>query len=218
MIVKISKGKIKQLVTCVNDISEKYQDEMAIPSYLHKNPLITWLMWKRYEYIALLAELNKNKTVLEFGCGVGVFLPTLSQNTGKVYAIDLFPQYAKKLVEDMKMDITFINSLDDLKDESLDVIIAADVMEHLDNPAKFAQTFRSKLKSGGSLIISGPTENLIYKIGRVAAGFGGKGDYHHTNIDSLRKVIENSGFKLIKQRTLPFRIPPYLFRIFKFKK
>ena len=48
-------------------ISDHDRDEMAIPSYLHGNFLIRWLMWKRYERIAVLAKCTKEMTVLEFG-------------------------------------------------------------------------------------------------------------------------------------------------------
>ena len=218
MIYKLSKNEIQELVSSIEGISERTKDEMAIPSYLHHNPLIRWLMWKRIEYIAELAKLTKDMAVLDFGCGIGVFLPTLSNSAGAVYVIDLFPEYAKRLVENLGLRVTFVDNLSDLTEESLDVIFAADVMEHLDDPAKYISTFKNKLKGQGRLIISGPTESIIYGMCRILAGFGKKGDYHHSNIDKLRTAIEKNNFKLIKMRTIPFRVPPFLFKIFEFER
>ena len=55
MSIKKISPKIIQDITenVTSDMSEHDKDEMAIPSYLHSNPLIPWLMWKRYETISL---------------------------------------------------------------------------------------------------------------------------------------------------------------------
>jgi predicted TPR repeat methyltransferase len=98
------------------------------------------------------------------------------------------------------------------------VIVAADVLEHIENLPAYLATFAAKLKSSGRLLISGPTENVIYKIGRILAGFGGKGDYHHTDIDRLIDDIEANGFDCERVVNLPFALPPALFKICVFRK
>lgn len=194
------------------------RDEMAIPSYTHANPLIRWLMWRRYAVINELARLGPGDSALEFGCGIGLFLPTLSKRAAAVYAVDLFTQYAGKLSSEMGLGVRFVDSVSEIPDGSLSLIVAADVLEHIDNVEDYLRLFRAKLVPGGQFIVSGPTENIIYKLGRIAAGFGGKGDYHLTNIDRLAAQIESCGFRLERQRTLPFRVPPFLFRIIEFSK
>ncbi len=217
--IKLKKQDIRNIVSTPNPaMNEHDRDEMAIPSYLHSNPLIRWLMWRRYEVIAQMAQLKPGQSVFEFGCGVGLFLPTLAQRTGRVFAMDLFPQYAKELVRQRSLSVTFLKDLEDLEDESLDLIIAADVMEHLDEPSKYAAAFHRKLKKGGRLVISGPTESGIYKVGRFIAGFSGKGDYHHTNVDRLEVDIKGAGFEHEKMVPLPFALGPALFKIHLFRK
>ena len=44
-------------------------------------------------------ELSPEQEVLDFGCGAGVFLPSFCWCTQSVVALDLLPQYAKRLVE-----------------------------------------------------------------------------------------------------------------------
>jgi len=192
------------------------RDEMAIPSYLHWNPLIRWLMWRRYEVVADLAELAPWKHVLEFGCGIGLFLPTLAARAGTVYAVDRFPEFAKALAASRGLRVTFLDTVEAVADATLDVIVAADVMEHLESPRQWAALFRRKLAPGGRLVVSGPTETPIYQLGRIAAGFAGKGDYHHTNVTGLCDDITAVGFRLVGGRGLPFAVPPHLFKVLAF--
>jgi 2-polyprenyl-3-methyl-5-hydroxy-6-metoxy-1,4-benzoquinol methylase len=217
MLHRLRENQLRDIVSLrVDGMTEHDRDEMAIPSYLHANPLIRWLMWRRYEKIAELAALDKSMSVLEFGCGVGLFLPTLASRCAKVTAIDLFPQYAKRLAEKLNLQVDFIGDVSMVADASLDCIIAADVLEHLDEPAGYLELFRNKLKPGGALVVSGPTENIVYRIGRLIAGFGDKGDYHHTNIDLLIPMIVAAGFKPERCSRLPFSFSPVLFKVCSF--
>ncbi len=210
---KLSADEIRELVSSSVDLPESVTDEMALPSYLHRNPLIPWLMWRRYECVEKLSRLSAGMNVLEFGCGIGLFLPTLCDAGRTVYAIDLFPEYAKALAARLDLRVTFAERVSDLPDASLDLVIAADVLEHLDRPGDWVTEIGGKLRPQGRLIVSGPTESVIYKIGRLVAGFGDKGDYHHWNIYELMTLITERGFRLASSRSLPYRIPPFLFQV-----
>jgi SAM-dependent methyltransferase len=198
-------------------LSDHDRDEMAVPSYTHRNPLIRWLMWRRYEVIASFLEAGAD-AALEFGCGMGLFLPTLAATHPCVWAIDLFPGYAQQLAAELRLPIRFAPDLGAVPDGSLDHVVAADVMEHLDDPGEVAHAFRSKLKPSGRLIVSGPTENAAYKLGRVLAGFAGKGDYHHTDIARLDRIIEGAGLRRVRRAVLPFRWAPPLFVVLAYER
>lgn len=216
-LIKLSRQEIVALLNQGTSHPQEVLDEMAVPTYLHWNPLITRFFWQRYAMILRMAAPTENDHVLEFGCGLGVFLPTLYAYTKHLYAIDLIPEYAKLLCEQRHMDVQFLERPEDIPDRQLDVLIAADVLEHVEKPLELFSLFRAKIKPGGSLIISGPTENFIYHIGRILAGFGGKGEYHKTNIYHLEKNALDAGFILEKKETLPFKIPPVLFNILFFR-
>jgi 2-polyprenyl-3-methyl-5-hydroxy-6-metoxy-1,4-benzoquinol methylase len=217
VIARTSRAEIRHLVEArVPGMTAHDRDEMAIPSYLHWNPLIRWLMWRRYEVVAELAELAPGQHVLEFGCGLGLFLPTLAARVGRVYAVDRFPEFAKALAASRGLPVMFVDSVAAVADTTLDTIVAADVMEHLESPREWAVLFRRKLVSGGRLIVSGPTETPIYQLGRIAAGFAGKGDYHHTDVARLCDDITAVGFRLVAGRGLPFAVPPHLFKVLAF--
>ncbi|MBW1615108.1 MAG: class I SAM-dependent methyltransferase [Deltaproteobacteria bacterium] len=160
MIRKVSIRKLNELVSKnISHISNYDKDEMAIPSYLHWNPLIRRLMWRRYEYIARFAEFSNDMSALEFGCGTSAFLPELDSRCNKVYVIDIFPEFAKILSDEQNLNISFIDNILEIPNNSLDIIIAADVLEHIDNKelVEYLKIFSEKLKSSDRLIISGPT-------------------------------------------------------------
>ena len=183
--VRVEKNIVMQLSESI--IGEQ-RDESAIPSYTHYNPLVRWIMFRRLDVIL---ELLHNKVapgsdggIFEFGCGVGLLLPRLSQISTTVYATDICLDAAKKTVQYYGCkNVTLIppdQLLDAIPDKSLNAIIAADVLEHVDNLEEIIRIFRAKLAPQGSMIISGPTENVIYGICRKIAGF--TGEYHVRNI------------------------------------
>ena len=96
-------------------------------------------------------------------------------------------------------------------DSSLDVVIAADVLEHVEKLSDTAWLFRRKLRRDGALIISGPTENLAYRLGRWVAGFSG--EYHLRSVFHVEDAIRRAGFVLEQFRTLPSPLLPALFRV-----
>ncbi len=191
--------------TLKNRVPEADRAEMAIPSYLNKNPFVRAMFWRRYDAVYQLSDLQPDMTVCEFGCGIGAFLPTLADEVKKVYAVDLFPQYAQDLAQRLNLDITFSKDLSNIPDHSLDLILAVEVMEHLDDPALYTQLFAKKLEPTGRLIMSGPTESWLYKLGRFLIGYNKYHHYHKNNVYQLRQIIANNNF--ILEKTVQFPSP-----------
>lgn len=217
--LKVMPKEIRSIIERPNaSMSDNDHDEMAIPSYLHSNPMIRWLMWERYRQIEAFLTKRTADSVFEFGCGLGLFLPTLAVNVKTVYANDLFPHYAKELCRRKGLNVQFVDHLDQIEENSLDAIVAADVLEHVDDPSEFARKFHRFLKKDGRLLVSGPTETPLYKLGRLVAGFGDKAHYHHTTIIDLARVIGEAGFVSEASAQLPFPIGPSLFRVISFVK
>jgi len=208
---RIDRAIIHEIVNSENfngRVSSMDQAEMAIPSYLHPNPFIREILWRRYEKVYKLSPLKPDMTVCEFGCGIGAFLPTLSEASEKVYAVDLFPQYAQALTKKLDLDISFAEDMSQIPDSSLDIIFAVEVMEHLDDPDAYTQLFAQKLKPNGHLIMSGPTESWFYKFGRFLIGYNKYHDYHEFNAYQLRRIIAENNFQILKTIRFPSPILP----------
>lgn len=208
---RIDRGTILEIVNSENvngRVSTMDQAEMAIPSYLHQNPFIREIFWRRYDKVYSLARIEAGMSVCEFGCGIGAFLPTLTEAAKEVYAIDLFPQYAHALANKLDLDITFAEDMSIIPDRSLDIIFAVEVMEHLDNPKAFTRLFAQKLKPGGHLIMSGPTESWLYKFGRFLIGYNKYHDYHEFNVFQLVDIITGNNFESLKTIRFPSPLLP----------
>jgi len=193
-------------------------DKAAFPAYSHPNPFINRLLLERLRKTMDAIEGGAPyQRVLDFGCGSGVLLPFLGSHAVSVIAldVDLIP------FERMKAHVAFPAnievhdmhsfSLDRLPVASLDIITALDVLEHVEDLPGTMTGLLRLLKPGGRLIVSGPTENVFYKIGRRLAGREHTGDYHERGVKDIRATAsEYAGI----QDIATFYWPIPLFEIF----
>jgi predicted TPR repeat methyltransferase len=187
------------------------REEMAIPSYLHRNPALRWMAWRRLEVLtdmlrrSLARSADPMSTVIDFGCGTGVLLDAICQVTDRVYGVDVRLDAAALLVKEWGLEqVTLLNPerlVEVVPAESVDAIVAAEVLEHIaELPATLA-TLRSRLKPHGTLLVSLPTENRLYRLGRRLAGF--TGHYHRADAASVHRSVCASGFRSIELRRIP---------------
>ena len=226
--LRSSEGSISRLfpVPLVRTLSESLPQaaaaESAIPSYTNPNPLIRWLMFRRLEEIRRLAldtlsrrGGNGSVDALDFGCGIGMMIPALSPHVDRLFLSDeqLGPaQATAKWFQAANVVCLRPEDLESrIEASTLEVVTAADVLEHVDSLEAVVTTLRQKLRVGGTLIVSGPTENSAYRLGRRIAGF--TGEYHVCSVFHVEEVIQRSGFARERLRRLPFPVGPALFRI-----
>jgi len=171
-------------------------DEAGFPAYSHPNPFINWLFWQRLR--AAMNHIEKSapyETVLDFGCGSGVMLPFLAGQSKQVTAIDidLLPLERVRmhipLAENVKVLDANQVSVSELAPKSFDLISALDVLEHVDDLPRALSELIHLLKPGGQLVVSGPTENILYQIGRRLAGPEYSGAYHERGIGEIKREL-----------------------------
>jgi 2-polyprenyl-6-hydroxyphenyl methylase/3-demethylubiquinone-9 3-methyltransferase len=207
-------------------LSQEARDESAIPSYTHWNPAIRWLMFRRLERIRRMAQDALDafgpgpagRALLDFGCGVGMLIPALAPRVETLYVCDeeIAPARATahRFAAPNAICLLPRELAAGVADASLDVVIAADVLEHVaDLPGLLAQLGR-KLRSGGVLLVSGPTESLAYRLGRRVAGFSGH--YHVRSVFDVERDLAVAGFAREALRVVPI-VPP-LFRITRWRR
>ena len=171
-------------------------DESGFPAYSHLNPLINWLFWQRLHMAMNYIEKHvPYENILDFGCGSGVMLPFLAQQGRQITAIDidLVPlQHMRKhipLAENVRVLDATQTSLSQLTPKSFDLINALDVLEHVDDLTHTLGELLILLKPGGRLVISGPTENAFYRIGRKLAGPEFSGEYHERGTAEIKREL-----------------------------
>lgn len=183
-------------------------EESCVPSYCHSNWLAAYVSWTRLFRVASLARAHAPGAtrILDFGSSVGE-LGHLVSTDGTAY----------DFIESDDHSAAFLTSrlpkarqvtLDTAKDASYDLVFAIDSLEHNKDYAELLAVLVSKLAPGGVLILSGPTENALYRLGRRVAGFDGH--YHETTIYE----IEAAAATLLERRQVVSVMPVApLFRI-----
>ena len=196
-------------------LGSEVTDEMAVPAYLAGRSLSRYVFWRKLDIIVATARLRPNTRVFDFGCGTGILLPRLCAEGRQVSATDLHPEIARSLAKNLGLaNVTFVpaDAWDaTLPDGAFETIIAANVLEHIVDRRKVLAVFRRKLTPTGALVISGPTENRLYRLGRRMIGFSG--DYHVTTIDAILADARATGFRQERLARFPAPGPFCLYKI-----
>lgn len=193
-------------------------DEVGFPAYSHANPLIKWLFWKRLHIVIDHVQRGApHGRALDFGCGSGVMLPFLSSVCAEVVAADvnLLPLQRMKSHFPLAANVaewdTAGPEIAEAAAASFDLIIALDVLEHVKDLSWTLSQLLRLLRPDGELIVSGPTENALYRFGRRLAGPEYSGEYHERGVAEIRHVLGQRA-RVTPLSTLYWPVP--LFEIF----
>lgn len=147
-----------------------------------------------------------NLKVLDAGCGDGRHLQ-VARHYGfqKLYGIDQDLISLNKVKDRFENEAPFIQqgNIEQLpfSNESFDIVICSEVLEHVDNVEKALQNLYSVTRKGGSCAISVPrfwTEKICWLLSK---------EYPHTpgghlrifKTKELEKLIKKVGFKIVKK-------------------
>ncbi|MEI8130965.1 MAG: class I SAM-dependent methyltransferase [Leptolinea sp.] len=197
-------------------------DEAGFPAYAHPNPLINWLFWQRLRVAIndIVQEIPYERT-LDFGCGSGILLPYLAEHSQYVLGLDIDLQPYERIQKYISFPSHIEvfdcreHPLPDYPPNSFDLITALDVLEHVTNLSTIFNQLMALLKPGGRLIISGPTENVFYKFGRLLTGKEFTGAYHERGIAEIAEFAHQVG--KVKMLAVLYPLWP-LFQIFSVEK
>ncbi|MCL5432847.1 MAG: class I SAM-dependent methyltransferase [Patescibacteria group bacterium] len=128
-----------------------------------RNWFWAWLK-KLNQYVPI--KNGDGKDILEVGCSIGAVASLLSERKFNVYASDV-SQYAIQRAEKLSPQVKFL-AFDIQKGipikKKFDIIIAFEVVEHLEKPEKAIKIMYGSLKSKGVLVMSTPYPyNWIHK-------------------------------------------------------
>lgn len=142
----------------------------------------------------------KGATVLDFGCGTGDFL-VACKNAG--FSILGFEPNSDAATLSQKKGVELISSIENLKDNSVDVITLWHVLEHLPNLENDIAQFKRVLKPNGTLIIAVPNYKSFdakwYK--QFWAAYDVPRHLWHFDKKSIKSLF--STFQFLLQKTNP---------------
>ncbi len=147
---------------------------------------------------------SEARDILELGCSAGMMTQLMSERGHSVTAVEIDPVAAalaapfshRLLIGDLEsVDSAGAHLLDDLDDGSFDIVIAADVLEHLRDPTACLRRSAELLRPDGMALLSIP--NVAHADIRLALLEGhfdyrdnGLLDRTHTHLFTLESAAE----------------------------
>jgi SAM-dependent methyltransferase len=131
--------------------------------------------------------IKDKKNILDYGCGVGINLGILSK-FGKIFYYDkskLAIDYVKKKYTKKNFFYLSNNKLAYYK-KKFDIIIAADVIEHIKNDKKKIDELSSLLKKNGYILITVPAFQKLFSSKDISLKH-----YRRYTKDSLHKILKD---------------------------
>jgi 2-polyprenyl-3-methyl-5-hydroxy-6-metoxy-1,4-benzoquinol methylase len=191
-----------------------WYDEQGLPAYTNPNVLMRHVFWKRTWVMArMLDRMPPADLAVDFGSGLGIMLPILAGRAREIVAVEIEPGKLLEAAEDLKIPLSHVRVVGSMGEAIgpdgplADLVLAMDVLEHVDDlPETILEIFRS-LKPGGRLVVSGPTENAFYRLGRRLAGYSGH--YHHRSIGDVEKAMSGR-FRIAAKKVVFPAVPLFV--------
>ena len=153
---------------------------------------------------------------LDVGCGAGDFTAVLAEAGARAVGVEVAQaavERARARHPGLDFRLVPIEGPLPLEDSSFDLVWASEVIEHVDDTARWLSEVRRVLAPGGRLLVTTPSH------GRLRVALGGVerfseplGDHLHLYTrDSLRSLLDEFGFGEIRVRAVEG--PPLLRRM-----
>lgn len=152
--------------------------------------------------------VGENKRVLELGCATGYMSRVLRQRGCQVVGIEIDAAAAVVAAAECERvivgDLEQLDLAQELGDDRFDVVVAADVLEHLREPGQLLAALRPFFRPGGYLVASLPniahgSVRLALLEGRFPYSETGLLDRTHLRFYTLESMItlfETAGYSL----------------------
>lgn len=157
----------------------------------------------RYQMMKRVRSLNF-QTVLDAGCGNGIFLHDLRQEYGdkiRLVGCDVSEQAIQQAQEWVDAEFHVLNLQEASLPQEFDLVICSETLEHIENDAAAAANL---YKMSRSLVVSVPGNQMKQEDQHA-------GHYRRYTRQSLRQLLENAGFEVLSvdEWGFPFFSPFY---------
>ena len=161
--------------------------------------------------------------VLDVGCGFATTSEYIQQRGNRVTGIEsseaALPRARSRIAEVVHADLQDLDTVGAaLGGKQFDIIIFADVLEHLNWPVSVVKSYRQFLRPGGSIVISLPnialwSVRLSLLIGRFEYGDSGVLDRTHSRfftLRTMRRLLQDAGLTPVRTAYNPGIVRPFV--------
>ena len=180
------------------DIDERaYNSDLCTQRYFQR---------RRTNTIKKILDVKGSDVILDIGCGSGVQIRTLGlENPNLIIGMDINRNallYAKK--KEFSQCEFIIADAQQLpfRDQTIDKIICAEIIEHLNKPEQLIAESQRVLREDGSIIVSTPNENSIWGLYEFLWDAFGRGrNYGETHLRFFSIGDLETHFKSFRTRS-----------------
>ena len=181
--------------------SENYFNEKLIASnasYLESEKL------RKKDFSERLKEIEKYKTrgiLLDVGCATGFFMEVADKSGWITHGVDI-SEYA---ISQVKYGSAYVGQLKDMDFKcKFDLVTMFDVIEHDSDPKGLLKEANKSLVKDGLLVITTPNiDSLCSKVFKERFHLLDKLHLFYFSPDTIKKMLEQTGFKVLKT-TYPY--------------
>lgn len=160
------------------------------------------------DFVFLRKDVEKIR-VLEIGCGHGLFRSNIGNSINEYWGVELNGTAANEAKKNLDKVFVgdFFEVCDELPNFYFDIVICADVIEHIADTQKFLGLVKSKMAPAGELVGSIPNvryvDNLIRLLFFKDWMYTESGILDSTHLrfftrKSILRMFSENGFKVIK--------------------
>lgn len=153
----------------------------------------------KHKYSVATNGLNIGK-ILDIGCGVGDFLKTLETHGWQGLGVEPSEDARQIAQTRIKAEIIESEALNQIPDESFDVITMWHVLEHVDNLKWQVAQLQRLIKKQGRIVIAVPNyksyDGKFYK--ELWAAYDVPRHLNHFSKETIAKILSSKELKLVK--------------------
>ncbi len=165
-------------------------------------------------------QVERDKHVLDLGCGEGFFAEQIKQQGNSVVGVDVIQQPSQSNALDAYIRADLGRGLDEvfgkLPEQKFDRVLLLDIIEHLPVPERLLQDCHAVLNADGQIIVSVPNiANVTVRLGLLLGRFNyterGILDKTHLRFftrKTIHRLLEDCGYHIIREKAtiIPFEL------------
>jgi 2-polyprenyl-3-methyl-5-hydroxy-6-metoxy-1,4-benzoquinol methylase len=191
------------------EVATREEDNMPVKigniyneSWIKAQEESRYILKRSYYLLAKIKELNGVRRILDIGCGTGILVDLLSRSGYTAVGIDSSPEAIEFAKRNKHGDYELASIESFQSQEIYDLIVAAQLIEHLRCPEIFLAKVKDLLKPRGYLLLETPNLNSWNKKSiwrrRIGGMFYGIDHRICYTPKSLTRLLCNNGFDVYK--------------------
>ncbi len=185
---------------------EKFWNSVA-DIYIRENQKVDQAHNQRFHQTLELLDLKKNQKILNISSRDSGLYPFIKKACPSCQLVNA--EISSKLISQAKrlypkakqVKISTYSQLP-LEDQSFDVIVSLETLEHVSRPLEFLKQLHRVAKDDATLVLSCPpaTAEIPYRVYTFFYGGHGEGPHRFLTSRQVKDLLEKSGWKLISHK------------------